>query len=71
MLLNGRAVVDVEVEGVDFKDYPDFCDAYFASAVYADDSTELTEDELLLLGQLYEGTLIEMASECYMCSLDY
>jgi hypothetical protein len=43
--LNGREVVDIEVDGVDSKDYPDFADAYFSSACYQD-GTKLTDDEL-------------------------
>jgi hypothetical protein len=43
--LNGRAVVDARVDGIDMSDYPDFCDAYFESACY-EDGTALTDDEL-------------------------
>lgn len=43
--LNGRKVVDLEVDGVDSRDYPDFSDAYFSYACY-EDGTELTDDEL-------------------------
>jgi hypothetical protein len=46
--LNGRAVVDATVDGIDMRDYPDFCDAYFDSAVY-EDGTALTDDELIEL----------------------
>jgi hypothetical protein len=43
--LNGRKVVDIEVDGVDSRDYPDFADAYFSYACY-EDGTPLTEQEL-------------------------
>jgi hypothetical protein len=43
--LNGRNVVDIEVDGVDSRDYPDFSDAYFSYACY-EDGTPLTDDEL-------------------------
>jgi hypothetical protein len=43
--LNGRNVVDIEVDGVDSWDYPDFSDAYFSYACY-EDGTPLTDDEL-------------------------
>ena len=33
------------VEGIDPKDYPDFCDAYISYAEYTD-GTPLTDDEL-------------------------
>lgn len=66
MLLDGRVVVDVEIDGVDPRDYPDFCDAYFSYAVYADDGSELTEDDLFILGQLYPERLNEMAYQFYV-----
>lgn len=43
--LNGRKVVDLEVDGIDLRDSPDFADAYFSYACY-EDGTELTDDEL-------------------------
>ena len=46
--LNGRTVVDATVDGIDMRDYPDFCDAYFDSAYY-EDGTALTDDELIEL----------------------
>ena len=46
--LHGRAVVDASVDGIDMRDYPDFCDAYFDSACY-EDGTALTDDELVEL----------------------
>ena len=35
---------DVEIEGIDMRDYPDFCDAFLIGASYK--GRELTEDEL-------------------------
>ena len=49
--LNGRKVIDIEVDGVDSRDYPDFSDAYFSYACY-EDGTPLTDDEL---NKLTEG----------------
>ena len=43
--LNGRTVVDAVIDNIDMRDYPDFCDAYYESAVY-EDGTALTDDEL-------------------------
>jgi hypothetical protein len=59
LLLNGRTVVDVRVDGIDMSDYPDFCDAYFESACY-EDGTTLTDDELEQLGDQNPETLHEM-----------
>lgn len=56
MNLNTSKIVDIEVEGVDRKDYPDFCDAYISKAGYPivenprfgikEGYRDLTEDEL-------------------------
>ena len=59
-ILNGKKVVDLEVDGVDSRDYPDFSDAYFSSASY-EDGTPLTEDELNQLTDVAGDVLWEMA----------
>ena len=59
MELYGRKVVDVEVDGIDMKDYPDFCDAYFSSAIFEDTLEELTDDQLDELRELYPSELLE------------
>ena len=60
MKLNGMKVIDVEVDGVDSSDYPDFCDAYFSVAYY-ENGVELTDDELQDLQELYPEVINEMA----------
>jgi len=57
--LNGRTVVDAQVDGIDMSDYPDFCDAYFESACY-EDGTALTDDELEELTDQNPEALHEM-----------
>jgi hypothetical protein len=57
--LNGRTVVDAEVDGVDSKDYPDFCDAYFCSAFYEDNGEALSDQDLELLQELFPSVLWE------------
>jgi len=59
MELYGRKVVDVEVDGIDMSDYPDFCDAYFSSAIFEDTLEELTDDQLDELRELYPSELLE------------
>ena len=61
-ILNGKKVVDLEVDGVDSRDYPDFSDAYFSSGCY-EDGTPLTEEELDKLTILADDVLWEMAFE--------
>ena len=57
--LNERTVVDARVDGIDLRDYPDFCDAYFESAYY-EDGTALTDDELIDLTDHNQEILHEM-----------
>jgi hypothetical protein len=59
-ILNGKKVIDLEVDGVDSSDYPDFSDAYFSSGSY-EDGTPLTEEELDKLTILADDVLWEMA----------
>ena len=43
------AIVDIEVDGIDTRDYPDFCDAFIASAAIETrdgEYRELTDEEL-------------------------
>ena len=46
MDLKGRQVKIVEFDGIDRNDHPDYVDAYILKAVWVDDGTELTEDEI-------------------------
>ena len=66
MELKGRTVVDVEIDGVDTRDFPDFCDAYFTYAVFEDTGEELTVDELNELMDNYPEVIGEMAFEHYI-----
>jgi hypothetical protein len=62
MELNGRAVVNPEVDGVDRKDYPDFCDVYFSYAEFAN-GVKLTDEELDELTDAYADVVNAMAVE--------
>jgi hypothetical protein len=48
VFLNGLEVSDFEVDGIDTRDFPDFCDAYIesASVLENDEWREATDDEL-------------------------
>ena len=65
MKLNNRNVVSAEVENVDPKDYPDFCDAYFCYAIWEDTKEELTDEELMQLTMECGDSLNEMAHDYY------
>ena len=58
--LNGRKVIDIEVDGVDSRDYPDFSDAYFSYACY-EDGTPLTDEELVKLTDQNGDVLFDKA----------
>jgi hypothetical protein len=49
MKLDYTKIEDVEVDGIDTNDYPDFCDAYIASATY--EGREMTDEELDTLNE--------------------
>jgi len=44
MTLDYSKIENVDLDGVNINDYPDFCDAYVASATY--DGRDMTDDEL-------------------------
>ena len=46
MKLNNVNVIDVEIENVDMKDYPDFCDAYISEAKFTNGKS-LTDEQLV------------------------
>jgi len=64
IIFKGKKVVDLEVDGVDSRDYPDFSDAYFSYACY-EDGTKLTNDELNELTDLHGDVVNQMAFESF------
>ena len=63
VIFRQRIIDGIEVDGVDTKDYPDFCDAYISRAVYADTGEELDEEELSTLTDENPELVNEMAIE--------
>lgn len=63
-VLNDRFVVDIEVDGIDTRDAPDFCDAYISDAYWFDTDEPLSEDELEELNEdttlIYERVLQQL-----------
>ena len=57
-----RIIKNLEIDGVDHRDYPDYCDAYFSHAEY-ENGTWLTESELEELRDVHGDVLHEMAFE--------
>lgn len=64
-LLSGLVATDFAVDGIDTKDYPDFCDAYIYDANVLDngDWRGATSDEL--------DELNEDSDLVYLCVTDY
>ena len=60
MEINGRKV-EANVEDVCSWDYPDFCDAHFCNARFADTGEELTDEQYEELHENYPDVLWEMA----------
>lgn len=63
-LLSGKIATDFEIDGVDFRDYPKFCDAYICSANVYDngeyrEATEFELDELNEDGDLVYRVVID------------
>jgi hypothetical protein len=56
-------VENLTVDGVNSWDYPDFCDAFFSDGWHIKENRELTEDELISLGEDFPEVLNEMAYE--------
>jgi hypothetical protein len=64
-LKNGLVATDIEVDGIDTRDYPDFCDAYIESANVEENGEwrDVTDAELDELNEDYDFV--------YECVEDY
>jgi len=58
-----RTIEDIEIQGIDTKDYPDFCDAFINNAVWIDNGKPLTEEELDHINENDSGTIHELVYE--------
>ena len=70
MKLNNLNVIDVEVENLDMKDYPDFCDAYISSATFECNKKPLTDNQLAGLQDANPMEFHELLSEECLCIAD-
>ena len=43
-IMDYKKIDNIEIDGIDTKDYPDFCDAYISSADY--DGVPMTDEQL-------------------------
>jgi hypothetical protein len=63
MNLDGRKVVDIELDGIDYNDAPDFADAFVCYAAFDDTGESLTDEELDRLVSENYGEISEMIWE--------
>lgn len=56
-------VTDIEINGIDTKDYPDFVDAYICSAKYKKSGKEVSDEHLDYLNEHYSDIIHELAFE--------
>ena len=52
----------VEIDGIDTRDYPDFCDVYISYAEFTD-GTPLSDDEMEIATTQYSDKLWSLAHE--------
>jgi|SaaInl4_200m_RNA_FD_contig_101_165145_length_1063_multi_4_in_0_out_0_2 hypothetical protein len=53
-MVDTKSVIDVEVNGIDERDYPDYVDAFIADARWRDSGEHLTDHELDELNSEYD-----------------
>ena len=60
MEIDYKLIDDVEIDGIDTRDYPDFCDAFICRCKYNgreatdEELDEINEDRSYVLEQVYE-----------------
>jgi hypothetical protein len=67
MKIDIKQVEDIEFDGVDMSDYPDFCDAFPCDAVYK--GRTMTDDELDALSDQHGEFLHEQLQEWIIVNL--
>lgn len=55
---------NIEIDGIDYRDYPDFVDAFISYAEY-EDGTELTDSELDVLNENSDFVYEQVINKIY------
>lgn len=63
IIIDYNRLENIELSGIDTKDYPDFCDSYITTASYGD--RELTDDELDVLNDDVDFVYSEVMRHFY------
>lgn len=58
--VNPMNVEDCSIDGINWRDAPDFCDAFISEAFWSHSGHPLTEDELIELGECYPDFVQEL-----------
>lgn len=58
-----KLITDVEVEGINHRDHPDYVDAFISSATWKDTLEPLSEDELDVLNDKYNDFVYDCVIE--------
>jgi hypothetical protein len=45
-MIDFNNIEDIQIDGIDINDYPDFVDAFLGDAIWKDSGKELTDEEL-------------------------
>jgi len=59
--MNTKKITNIEIDGVDMADYPEFCDAFISAADYS--GNPMTEKELDKLNKDHSDFVHEQAHE--------
>ena len=70
MKLNNLKVIDVEIENVDRKDYPDFCDAYISEAKFTNGKS-LDDEQSVELQEQNPDEFSELVLDEFLSYGDY
>jgi hypothetical protein len=54
-----KDIIDVEIDGINFKDHPDYCDAFISGALWRNSLTQLTEAQLDQLNDKHSDFVYE------------
>tara|TARA_Y100000310_G_C20077751_1_gene532377 strand:- start:244 stop:453 length:210 start_codon:yes stop_codon:yes gene_type:complete len=61
--LNKRPITNIQVEGIDLQDYPDFVDSFIGSAQYEDTGDDLSDFDIYDLQDKYPSLAQELIHE--------
>ena len=61
--LNGREVIEIEIDGIDHNDAPDYVDAFISGAIWADSGHPLDENDIYKLQDEYPELVYDLIGD--------